>query len=112
MVWLRVFLTQDELEYIRMYNIVAHSEQKMPQLSLREKLSIRNIQRTFPDSERYVYMIDVYEDQVIFRVMANYDICWFPDGKKPEKLQLLSCENNYGLRRVHRFFPHLYILYR
>lgn len=111
MVWLRAFLTHDGLEYVRMYNIISYSESETPQLSFREKQSARNIRKTLPDSERYVY-IDVYEDQVIFRVTTDYDICWFPDGKKPEKLQLINGVKHYVLRRVHGFFPHLYILYQ
>ena len=110
---LRAFLDGNEISYWCMYNDDTNGETIILPLTLAEKQSAKNIQeKTFTLEGRYPSAISVWKSQVVFSVMAWYEIEWFPDRNSfKQKKAFLAERNNYELKRVHPLFTNLYILY-
>lgn len=110
---LRAFLDGDEISYWCMYDDDTNGETIILPLNMIEKQSAKNIQEnTFTLEGRYPSAISVWKSQVVFSVMAWYEIEWFPDRNSfKQKKAFLAERNNYELKRVHPLFTNLYILY-
>ena len=110
---LRAFLDGDEISYWCMYDDGTNGETIILPLNMIEKQSAKNIQEnTFTLEGRYPGSISVWKSQVVFSVMARYEIKWFPDRNSfKQKKAFLAERNNYELKRVHPLFTNLYILY-
>lgn len=108
---LRAFLyDDDELSYRCDYSDDTMGERIIMPLTHTEKQSAKNINNIFSSEERYLAVIIVWENMVIFAPTTYYEIRWFPDKRSLNELRSII-NDNYGLRRVHPLFTNLYIFY-